>query len=130
MWKVSLSPFPKAKEWKSPEGRSVYLARTSDAGDRLYKPVKYDIKQDEVMNRYDVNLNPQGSIADVEAKGVWRDGRWVLEMSRKLNTGHDDDAVIPANGTIEIALAAFDNVGSEKHSVSEVLTLRTGAPGS
>ena len=130
MWKVSLSPFPKAKEWKSPDGRNVYLARSSDAGDRLYKPVKYDIKQEEVMNRYDVNLSPQGSIADVRAKGVWRDGRWVLEMSRKLDTGHDDDAAIPANGTIEIALAAFDNVGSEKHSVSQVLTLRTGAPGS
>lgn len=130
MWRVSLSPFDKAREWQTADGRRVYLARTSDAGDRLYKPVKYDVKQDEVMNRYEVNLNPQGSIADIRAKGVWRDGTWVLEMSRALDTGHDDDAVIPANGTIEIAVAAFDNVMSEKHSVSQVLTLRTGNPGS
>jgi DMSO reductase family type II enzyme heme b subunit len=130
MWKVSLTPFEKSKEWNTPEGRTIYLARSSDAGDRLYRPVRYDVKQDEIMNRYAVTPNPKGSIADVRAKGVWRDGRWVLEMSRKLDTGHDDDAVIPASGSMEIAVAAFDNVGSEKHSVSEIITLRTGVPGS
>ena len=81
------------------------------------------------MPRYEVNPNPTGSIADVEAKGVWRDGRWYLEMSRKLDTGHDDDVVIPVNGSVEIAVALFNNVNSEKHSVSDVLILQTGGPG-
>ena len=130
MWKVSKTPFEKSKEWPTPSGGVVYLARTSDEGDRLYKPVKYDVKQDEIMPRYEVNLTPTGSIADVQAKGVWRDGRWYLEMARDLDTGHSDDAVIPASGSIEIAVAAFNNVDGRKHSVSEVLTLRTYGSGS
>jgi hypothetical protein len=129
MWKISKKPFDKAKEWPTPDGKVVYLARPSDAGDRLYKPLKYNEKQGEVMPRYEVNLTPSGSIADVEAKGVWRDGRWHLEMSRKLDTGHDDDAVIPASGSVEIAIAAFNNVYSGKHSVSEVVVLQTGGFG-
>ena len=129
-WKVSKEPFEKAKEWPTPDGGVTYVARISDTGDRLYKPVKYETKQDDLMPRYDVNLNAAGSIADVAAKGVWRDGRWVLEMSRDLDTGNADDAVIPASGSIDIAIAAFNNVDGRKHSVSEVLTLRTGGSGS
>ena len=79
------------------------------------------------MPRYEVNTNAQGSIADIKAKGVWRDGHWYLEISRALNTGHADDAVVPANGEIQIALAAFNNVDGESHSVSDALVLRTGA---
>ncbi len=77
------------------------------------------------MPRYQVNMNARGSIADVKAKGVWRNGRWYLEIARKLDTGHPDDAVIPASGSIEIAVAAFDAVGGAKHSVSEKFVLRT-----
>ncbi len=130
MWKVSRTPFDKAKEWPTRDGKSIYLARLSDSGDRLYKPLKYTRKQEERMPRYEVNLNAAGSIADVQAMGVWRNGRWSLEMSRKLDTGHADDAVIPAKGRIEIAIAAFDSVGGGKHSVSEVVILQTGGPGS
>ncbi len=100
----------------------------SDVG--VYKPVKYDSKQDDVMPRYEVNMNAQGSIADIAAKGVWRNGRWYLELARKLDTGHDDDAVIPANGTIEMAVAAFNGVDGKKHSVSEKLVLKTRGPAS
>ncbi len=132
MWKVSLKPFEKGKavdeqgrELKTTDGRPLYIARPSDAGDRLYKPVKYDVKQGDVMPRYEVNMSPSGSIADVKAKGVWRDGRWYLELARKLDTGNSDDAVIPASGSIEISIAAFDSVGGAKHSVSEKLVLKT-----
>ncbi len=130
MWKVSKKPFEKAKEWPTPNGGVVYLARISDEGDRLYKPVKYSVKRDDIMSRYEVNLTASGSIADVQAKGVWRNGRWYLEMARDLDTGHSDDAAIPASGSIEIAVAAFNNVDGRKHSVSEVLTLRTYGSGS
>ncbi len=126
MWTVSSEPFEKGKTFKTKSDKPVYLARSSDSGDRLYKPVKYDVKQDQVMPRYAVNMNPTGSIADVKAKSVWRDGRWYLELSRKLDTGHADDAVIPANGKIKIAIAAFNGVSGKRHSVSETLTLVTG----
>ena len=129
MWKVSKTAFEKGTEWPTPDGSSIYVARLSDAGDKLYKSLKYTEKQGDLMPRYEVNPNPTGSIADVEAKGIWRDGRWYLEMSRKLDTGHDDDVVIPANGRIEFAVALFNNVNGEKHSVSDILILQTGGPG-
>jgi hypothetical protein len=125
MWKVSRSAFPKAREFKSPDGTIVYMLRMSDKGDRLYKPLKYTTRQDDVMPRYRVNLTPSGSIADVRAKGVWKNGRWYLEMSRLLNTGNADDAVIPRTGEIEIAVAGFNDVDGRSHSTSEIIVLRT-----
>ncbi len=127
-WKVSASPFPKAKKFTGPGGETVYLARPSDAGDRLYKPVKYDSRKDDLMPRYEVNLSVKGSIADVRAKGEWRDGSWYLELSRKLDTGNADDAVIPVSGRIEMAVAAFNDIDGDSHSVSEKIILQTGAP--
>ncbi len=117
-----------SKLFTGPGGLALYLAGPRDAGDRLYKPVKYDSKQDDLMPRYEVNLSVQGSIADVRAKGVWRDGYWYLELSRKLDTGNADDAVFPASGRIEMAVAAFNDIDGDSHSVSEKITLQTGAP--
>ena len=128
-WRVSRSEFPGAKKFTGPDGQAIYLARPSDAGDQLYRPVKHEAKQEDLMPRYDVNLSPQGSIADVRAKGIWRDGRWYLEMARKLDTGHDDEAVIPAAGRILFAVAAFNDVDNERHSVSETFVLQTGGYG-
>lgn len=127
MWKVSTTSFPRSKSFKTRDGKTVFLARMSDAGDRLYKPLRYSEKSENVMPRYQVNLSPKGSIADVRAKGMWRDGRWYLELARKLDTGHQDDAVIPSKGGIKIAVAAFNGVDGNKHSVSETFFLRTSA---
>jgi Ethylbenzene dehydrogenase len=134
-WKVSRTPFEGAREFESPNGGMVYLARPSDAGDWLYKHVQYFFKQADVMPLYEINMHPRGSIADIQAKGVWRDGRWYLELARVLDTGHDDDTVIPASGTIEFAVAVFDGVSYNvvdggMHSVSEKLLLRTVGPSS
>jgi DMSO reductase family type II enzyme heme b subunit len=134
-WRVSRTPFENSREFRTPSGETVYLARPSDAGDQLYKPVRYYLKQNDIMPLYEVNPAPQGSIADVQAKGVWRDGRWYLELSRLLQTGHDDDTAIPSAGTVEIAVAVFDGVSHNVvdgggHSVSEKLILRTFVPSS
>lgn len=134
-WRVSRTPFDQGRAFRTPDGDTVYLARRSDAGDQLYKPARYHLKQNELMPGYELNLAPEGSIADVQAKGVWRDGRWYLELSRLLTTGHDDDTPIPAAGAIEIAVAVFDGVSNNvvdggTHSVSDKLLLRTFAPSS
>ncbi len=127
MWQVSRTAFPKAKEIRGDQGETIYVARPSDAGDRLYRPVKYTARAEEIMPRYEVNLSPAGSIADVTARGVWRNGRWYLEMSRKLDTGNPDDAVIPKVGRIEIAVAAFNDVDMRDHSTSGKIILQTSA---
>jgi Ethylbenzene dehydrogenase len=134
-WRVSRAPFDGSRAFETPSGETVHLARPSDAGDQLYKVVRYHIKQREVMPLYEVNREVRGSIADVDAKGVWRDGRWYLELSRRLDTGHDDDAPIPANGTMPFAIALFDGVSNNlvdggMHSVSELLVLETRAASS
>lgn len=120
-------PEGKSKKLKSDNGGSVYLLRPSDEGGKLYKSTKYDAKDKDVMPRYKVTENPTGSIADIQAKGVWKDGVWTLEIARKLDTGNKDDAVIPANGTIEFAIAAFNDVDGRDHSTSEKITLKTGS---
>jgi hypothetical protein len=48
----------------------------------------------------------EGDRADVRAFGVWQDGQWSLELSRKLDTGSEHDLVI-ADGVC-LWLAAFD----------------------
>lgn len=37
---------------------------------------------------------PAGSAADVTARGNWQAGRWTVEFSRRLDTGHPDDVVL------------------------------------
>ena len=87
-WRVSSEPFKKAKKFRGENGNTVYIKRSSDAGDKLYSSVKYDDKEGDLMPRYKVNMAAQGSIADVKARGVWRNGRWYLELARKLDTDH------------------------------------------
>ncbi|MBO6561375.1 MAG: hypothetical protein JJ959_12605 [Nisaea sp.] len=114
----------KAKKFKTEAGGEIYLSRPSDEGDKLYKAQKHKEKVGDVMPSYEVNKEAKGSIADVKAKGVWSNGMWTLEMARKLDTGHADDAVIPASGDVMMAIAAFNDIDGEKHSVSKEITLR------
>lgn len=125
-WRVSAEPFEKAKKYATRNG-DVYLRRRSDGGDRLYKSAKYDTKEQDIMPRYLLSENPQGSITDVKARGVWRDGRWYLELSRKLDTGNKDDAPIPAIGEIELAVSVAAGTSGGRHSVSGKIVLRTTA---
>ena len=125
MWQVSRTAFPKAKEFRNDRGETVYIARPSDDGDRLYRPVKYTEHAEDIMPRYEVNPSATGSIADVQARSIWRNGRWQLELSRKLDTGNPDDAVIPGNGQIKIAVAAFNDVDGRYHSTSGPIILQT-----
>ena len=57
---------------------------------------------------------PGGSRADVQARALYGDGAWHLEMRRALNTGQDDDAVFQPGQTIPFALAIFDNVSERR----------------
>lgn len=130
IWQVSRTPFEGSRAFPDGSGGTVHLQRRSDAGDRLYKPVRYVLKDQELMPGYKLNEGAAGSVADVSAHGRWVDGKWVLELSRALNTGHEDDAVIPREGEIDLAFAVFDGVSHNmvdggEHSTSEIVRLRT-----
>jgi hypothetical protein len=72
----------------------------------------------------------QGSAADNSAvKGVWKDGVWTVEFTRKLDTGHpEDDKIMKVGGVYTVGLAVHDdNVTTRFHHVSFPLTLGIGA---
>jgi len=54
---------------------------------------------------------PIGSRGNVEAKGIWKDGVWNLELKRKLNTGHEDDLKFDITKTYRFGIAVMDNAG-------------------
>lgn len=64
------------------------------------------------------------SFADVKTKGVWKDGKWTLMMSRKLKTGNDDDVQFNTRKKYPFALATFDNDMYENSYNSEPLKLQ------
>ncbi len=71
---------------------------------------------------------PTGSAADVLGHGVWKDGWWYLEVSRKLDTGHRDDIPFKPSRTPEyymFGLAVFDHTEPPpiKHGTSAPVSL-------
>lgn len=54
------------------------------------------------LPRYGQRL-PEGSLADVKAKGIWNSGIWTVAFSRKINTGNPDD--IDFGGTPRLSIS-------------------------
>ena len=102
----------------------VYIARIPDEGKSSYnmksKPLAFE---GEVVNSFEHSL-PADSLADVRGKGFHDGKMWTLEMSRKLDTGYNDDAVIDTAKDNICAIAVLDDELYWEHSVSSVITLR------
>jgi hypothetical protein len=74
----------------SRSGKTMYLLRNSDEGSSAYR---IDLQSDyagEILPRFHIN-QPDGSRADVKAKGHWENGSWTIEFRRNLLTGNHDD---------------------------------------
>lgn len=71
---------------------------------------------------------PTESRGDITAKGVWEDGMWTVELTRKLDSGHPDDDVILVDGqTYFMGIALHkDNTGNRHHYVSFPQSLGLG----
>jgi hypothetical protein len=73
---------------------------------------------------------PEGSAADVQAFGQYVDGHWIVELRRKLNTGHPDDKVLQPGKAYPIGFAIFDDtVSNRRHYVTLPLTVGLGVDG-
>jgi hypothetical protein len=117
-------PRGKAKSFKTRSGKLIWIARPEDKGDSPQKKQKVPGKfQGDRVPQY-IPGKPTGSAADIKAKGEWKNGLWTVELARKLNTSHGDDAVLKIGGTIEMAIALFDHSEHEEHSVSKVIVLK------
>ncbi len=91
-------------------GEIFYLTREGDAGKSAYEISIYTEKRDSVMAKYK-NVTPQGSRADVRAKGVWENGIWTLEFSRKLQTYNSDDIQFNLDKKYPFALSRYEVTG-------------------
>ncbi len=121
---ISSKKLTKAREFPGDNGGNVYIARHSDAGDKLYTTKRYHKYEQDVMPKYILAQDPQGSSADVKVKGKWQDGIWCLEIRRKRDTGHPDDVVFPTRGTLVGGVAIYDRSGDDDHTVSDNLVFQ------
>ncbi|MDH3591765.1 MAG: ethylbenzene dehydrogenase-related protein [Planctomycetota bacterium] len=103
---------------------TVYIARPMDGGTRSYRvkerPTAY---AGDRVDSYEPK-EPSGSLADVRGKAVHDGANWTLEMSRRFDTGHADDAVIDRDGDNVCAIAILDDELYWRHSVSGRIRLR------
>ncbi len=124
MWHlITLEELENAAEYKTDSGNTVYIKKGRDEGNPIYVNNKPNRKKNQGKKLPGINLtgSADGSLADVKAKGVWKDEHWFLEYQRKLDTGHADDAQFVRGAQIRGQLAVFNKGYAEHKSVSEEL---------
>lgn len=121
---IGQEPVKKAFTATGENGSAIYIQRPSDQGDEFYTTKRYTSKEKDIMPKYILTSNPQGSIADVHCKGIWQNGKWNLEIRRKLNTAHPDDVIFAQGKAIKAGLAIFDHSGDDNHVISDTFTFQ------
>ncbi len=121
---IGKDPVKKAYTATDENGAAIYIQRPSDQGDKFYTTKRYSSKEKDVMPKYILASKPQGSVADVHCTGVWQDGKWNLEIRRKLDTSHSDDVVFTAGKKIKAGIAIFDHSGDDNHLISDTFTFQ------
>ena len=81
-------------------------------------------KEGDEIPGYMLNTVWGGSFADLKTKGVWQNGKWAVMMSRKLQTGNDDDVQFNTRKTYPFSLAVFDNAHEHNSYNAEPLKLK------
>lgn len=119
-------PEYKANKHKADDGADTWIARPEDRGDtvEIKQPAPKEYQGDRVPQY--LPGTPTGSAADVRGKGAWRDGRWTVELGRKLATGHDDDTQFEPARRYKIAISTHDRTGA-MDKASEVVELSFAA---
>ncbi len=124
MTSIGLQPIKQAYKTQTEDGRPLYIQRTSDAGDKLYSTKRYRRFEQDIMPKYILHNDASGSVADVQAKGVWKDGQWTLELQRKLDTHHADDVVFTPGRAVRGGIAVFERSGEDRHNISGNLLIQ------
>ncbi|MEO5373671.1 MAG: ethylbenzene dehydrogenase-related protein [Alphaproteobacteria bacterium] len=121
---ISTNPIDESAEYKNPSGSTTYIKKIRDEGTPSWENTKAPKEVGEpTLPGVSTATTPSGSAADVAAKGRWADGKWSLEMARKLDTVHpDEDAVLSGGKAVQGAVAVFNHSHSENKSVSGFLT--------
>lgn len=107
---LSYNLIPKSYAVTSRAGRTMHLLRKGDEGDAAYKENIYVEYINDKMSRH-VHQEPNGSRADIKAKGLWSEGRWVVEFSRLLDTGNGDDIAFDPKNTYLFGVSRYEIAG-------------------
>ena len=75
---------------------------------------------------YRLPKKPSGSRGDIKAESRYADGGWTVMLSRKLETGNDDDVAFNTKKKYSFAMALFDDSSDADSYDSEALTLEFG----
>lgn len=103
-------PLPHAKRLISGNGNLFYLVRSGDAGEAAYKALVHLDYIGEEVPRFELRT-PQGSRADIKAKGQWENGFWTIEFSRRLKTGHPDDVALDPRRSYRFGVSRYEIAG-------------------
>ena len=120
---LSFQRIPRANSYQTHNGRSVWIKEEPDAGSPPYQAQIVGAYAGERIPRY-IARTPSGSMADVTAKGSWKDGFWTVEFSRRLSTGDPADAVLAPGREIYFSVAVFNSREGIDHSTSKEFTLK------
>ena len=106
----SVYRIPDAKKLISKTGRVFYLVRPGDKGTSAYQAEIHDEFVKKEMPKFSFRT-PDGSRADVRAKGVWQDEKWSIEFRRKLQTDHVDDVPFNLKGRYQFGVSINEIAG-------------------
>ncbi len=96
---------------KSDKYGQLYLSRLGDDGKSAYQEKIFFEYQGDCVAKY-YPRQPQGSRADVQGKGQWKDGYWTIESARKLDTGNVDDVAFTAGDEYSFGVSLYEMANS------------------
>ncbi|GEM_PF-373751 len=124
---ISRTRMPRSNPYPSRDGSGqLWIREEPDVGAypwSFFVPVEF---QGSVVPSYKPS-RAAGSRADVTAKGVWAEGVWSVEMSRRLRTGNEDDVELVPGKAYPLAFAVYDRSEKDRHSTSGVVRLEIKA---
>jgi hypothetical protein len=84
-------------------------------------------KEGDMLPRYVLTKDVEGSAGDNKATGSWKKGMWTVVLTRPLGLTNDDDKTLKDGGVYHVGFAVHDdNITTRGHQVSFVRTLGFG----
>lgn len=105
---------PNSRTVISQSGLRFFLDRPGDAGRSAYKTMVHSEHIGDTIPFFS-SREPEGSRADVRAKGVWRDGTWTVEFSRELVTHNPDDIQLHVDQVYLLGVSRFEIAGRKRN---------------
>ncbi len=108
-------PKKKAQRLRSKDGSLFFLQRRGDNGTSAYQ-TEILIEKKQLEQAKFSHRQPQGSRADIKAKGGWNENEWIVEFLRKLDTKHNDDIQLIPGETVLLGLSRFEIAGRKRNN--------------